>query len=140
MWNEGLRVLQQILDEWILLNTITTLKWSWHHWPKTKMEALERYDKPKEKKITQPNSHRDELEECHVQERLAAINKWSIQFSQFLQSSPISTSLFFMRLRRTTYDWFVSSPFRRIPLSMSKKPRVLVWSYYDRQFHRILIL
>lgn len=29
----------------------------------------------KYKQISQPNNHEDEVEECHVQERLATINK-----------------------------------------------------------------
>jgi len=35
--------------------------------PKPTMEALKWHDKPKDKKITQPKSHEDEVEECRIQ-------------------------------------------------------------------------
>ena len=52
----------------------------------------------KYKQVSQPNNHEDEVEECHVEERLATVNKWSTLFSQFPQPFLVSTSLFFNKL------------------------------------------
>jgi len=80
------------------LNTSATLNGVGNIDPKLKMNALKWYDEPKEKQISQLNSHRDKVEECHVQEKLSAINRWSIPFSQFPQLFLVSTSLFFNNL------------------------------------------
>lgn len=74
-WNDFLRVLEMILNEWIILNTTTMLDGVGSIDPKEKKEALKQYDNPKFKKISQPNYNGDEVEECCVQEWFTSINK-----------------------------------------------------------------
>lgn len=47
------------------------------------MEALKRYDELKYNNISETNYNGEEVEECHVQEWLTAINKWVPDFSNF---------------------------------------------------------
>jgi len=42
---------------------------------KPKTEALKWCNQLKDKKISQPNSQKDEVEECRVEEKLIAINR-----------------------------------------------------------------
>ena len=98
--------------EWRLRSIITDINWrnSLKHIeakqlngvgsidPKPNVETLIYCYEPKDKHISQPNNHEDEVRECHVQEKLTAINRLSTLFSQFPQSFFISTYLFFNKL------------------------------------------
>lgn len=85
----------------------------------------------KGKKIYHPNSHGGEVKECHVQERLVAINMLSTMFSKFPQPFMVSTSLFLTSLRRITYAWSISSYFRWILISIFNEP----WEGVVRSHH-----
>lgn len=96
----------------------------------------------KGKKNSQPDGHRDEVKECHVQEWLTFINMLHTPFSQFPQPFLVSSSLFMTSLRRiSTYAWSISSPLRWILLSIFNEPwEGVVWFDHIWWFQHCLMI